>query len=187
MVLMLWFRGLSKINRFFFVSGIASIMSLLLGFVFWYFPRSIEPSLGPKLSPESSNTRIAQAVPAGVSVDDVLATLGSNKLTDLQKSQFIRRHNGTHVQWSGVVAEVSPMWKNDPKSDILVLFYSISQRDKTFPEIIVAQFNPSSEPDLAGLSSGDSIVIEGTLLFPEFGMGKPSLRDAKLISFKKRE
>jgi hypothetical protein len=187
MAMIKWFRDLSKINRFFVVSGIASIASILLGFVFWYFPRTFEPPLGPKFSAQTNNKKVDQDVPLGVSMDDVLAMLVSESLTELQKSQFIRRNNGAHVQWSGIVVEVTPMWKNDPNSEILVLFRSISQKDKTFPEIVVARFNSSSEPDLAGLSSGDFIVIEGILQFPDLKIDKPSLEDAKLISFKKRE
>ena len=179
------FKNLSAMNKFFVLSGLASIISLLLGVVFWYLPRAADSVSRHKAVATPSGATSAQQAGDGAGIDDILLTLGSKDLTELQKIQFIRRHSGKQVQWTGIVSSVTPLWKNDPKSEILVILYSQTQKHKNFPDLFAARFSSSSEPDLAGLSSGDTVVVEGTMKPSDFGIDKPSLESARLISFTK--
>lgn len=124
----------------------------------------------------------------GVSIDEVINTLTDKNLTNLQRSQFVKRHNGQYVQWGVCVKDVSKSFQRDPLSDIFLIFIPVSQKEEHFPKIIIASFSHSAEADLASLGEGDIVNIGGKLSFSESGFDwNFSLKESKLISISKKK
>lgn len=178
-----WFKKLGPLNKFFVISGSASILALISGFFFWYFPRPPLLSTSDKTSTVQQNGTETERTQTHISLDDVLETLAAHGLTDLQKSQFMARNQGSRVQWKGVVQKVTRAYE-DPASYIILVFSSPSQTGEPFPALLTAEFPPSAERDLAALSRNDTVLLEGTLQFNQLG-NTISLTNATLLTFTK--
>ncbi len=87
------------------------------------------------------------------------------KLTDLQKDEFHRKHEGKIVEWTVRVRSVSRLW-NRPDSDFSVVFASPDATDNPrFGETGVATFPADLRDDIVDLDSGDIIRLRGVLKF----------------------
>ena len=122
----------------------------------------------------------------GISIEDILAGLDSKKYTGIQISQFVKRNSGVEVVWRVRVHNIKVAFEHDPNSALYLVFSPESQDDDSFPEIVVAVFDRSSEGDLAAVSSGDIAVVRGEIAFSELaGKYSLSLKNSKLVRFYK--
>lgn len=120
--------------------------------------------------------------PPGATLDEVLRTLEDDRLTNLQKTHFRRRTEGTTTRLDVIVREVTPSGDN-----ILVVFIPLSQAEKSGPDILIAEFPASAESDLASVRPGDLASIKGTLSYRSVGFSHdPSLKDCELLAVRPR-
>jgi len=116
-----------------------------------------------------------------VTIDEVFRTLKSDSLTDLQKSEFKKKHNGRLVRWAGYVSSVTP----GHGEGVFVIFRPESQEDESFPDLVVASFSQTAKTDLIDLNEKDWIEAQGRLNCTD--TGTISLEESKLIRRKKHE
>ena len=116
---------------------------------------------------------------SSISADEVAAVLEGKFLTELQQSQILTRLNGRRVQWRGVVFDVSDSFTSRT-GEILLSFTPDSRMNKLVPWGTVAWFPSEARADLAVVSSGDRVLIEGTLTASNRVMWSVTLEDCQL-------
>jgi hypothetical protein len=119
----------------------------------------------------------------------VLRVSGDATLTDLQKDEFRRKHQGRLVEWTVEVMSVSRQWEHQADSDFLVVFRPAEHKDPESPglgDVGVASFPPSLRDDMLDLHAGDIIRLRGALQFLGLGTSHTiSVRDCQLLERRK--
>lgn len=133
------------------------------------------PSLpGVPSEPETSSPG-ARGIPvtefsgaeAALPLSSVLQALSDPRTTPLQRSQFVDRHRGRFVVWTGIVHTVKKMWEHQIDSDLLIVMAPTSGGRESASALATAIF-PKTEADILGqVHEGDKIVVEGALTFHE--------------------
>ena len=126
-----------------------------------------------------ANEIIAEIGISPISIDEVFSVLEDKLLTELQKSEFRKKHKGRIVRWSGYVSSVSPRYDEG----FFVVFLPESQKKETFPDLVVSVFPQTAKTDLVDLDENDWVEIQGCLSFSD--IGTVSLDESKLIKRKK--
>lgn len=140
-------------------------------------------------SPTSTDAEInlpsTQVPESPVTIDEVFRTLKSDSLTDLQKSEFKKKHNGRTVRWTGYVASVALRYKQWDDAGFIIAFRPESQKDESFPDLVIASFPQTAKTDLIDLNEMDWIEIQGRLHCTD--TGTISLEESKLIKREKHK
>lgn len=126
---------------------------------------------------------LAQLPESPVTGDEVFKTIKNDALTELQKSEFRAKHSGRIVRWTGYVASVAPRRSHRDDGGFFLIFRPESQREKSFPDFVVAIFPQSAKADLIDINAKDWVEIQGQLCFTD--LNTVSLEESKLISRKK--
>jgi hypothetical protein len=142
-------------------------------------PRPSTPNTpaGEQLSPPATQTPIKSAqstatpspfvssVPySPITFAEMIRVESDNTLTDLQKDEFRRKHQGKIVEWTVRVLSVQRQWERED-SDFNVVFRSPDVDESRFGETGVATFPASLRDDMVDLRSGDIIRIRGVVKF----------------------
>ena len=105
---------------------------------------------------------------APVTFVDVIRVLSDTSLTDLQKDEYRRKHQGRTVEWTVRVLSVKRQTENKPDSDFVVVFGSSEAADIRNPplgEMGVATFPANLRDDIVDLHSDETIRFRGVLNF----------------------
>lgn len=116
--------------------------------------------------PTSSTTKVAG--PSPVTFAEVLRVEADGSLTDLQKDEFRRKHQGKTVEWAVRVLSVKRQWETQEDSDFSVAF-TLPDAKRNFEAIGIATFPSRLRDDMVDLHEGNIIRIRGTLRFLEIG------------------
>lgn len=150
------------------------------------FGNSIENTKNTELvKKDEVATPLAQLPESPVTIDEVYKTIKNDALTDLQKSEFKKKHNGRIVRWTGYVASVAPISSHRDDGGFFLIFRPESQREKSFPDLSIATFPQSAKADLIDLNEKDWVEIQGRLDIMDSDTA--SLKESKLIKWKKHE
>lgn len=99
-----------------------------------------------------------------VTLAEIDRVASDSKLTDLQKDEFRRKHDGKIVEWTMRVLSVKPLRDTHPDSDFSVTFASPDMKDSPrLGKIGVAIFPANLRDDMLDLHSGDLIRFRGVL------------------------
>jgi len=171
-------------NKEWIFSGCGVVLLVFVGQFIWrHLPthqKSSPPS--PALASsqrsqaaESSPLSAAPPSPFGtpipsspVTFAEVIRVASDTNLTELQKDEFRRKHQGKIVEWTVRVLSVKRQWEHEADSDFLVIFGSSEApdiRSSRLGETGVATFPASLRGDMVDLHSGDIIRFRGVLEF----------------------
>ena len=102
---------------------------------------------------------------APVTFADVIRVLSDTSLTDLQKDEFRRKHQGRTVEWTVRVFSVSRLWERRADSDFLIVFGSPEPdiRSSHLGKTGTAIFPGSARDDMVDLNTDDIIRFRGVL------------------------
>ena len=103
-------------------------------------------------------------------------------VTELQRSEFIRQHEGRKVTWSGWVRDVNDATFDDQLQLVFDPEPRVDGRDPEFQwSFALAFVTPTYRKDLLGLRQGDKVEVQGVL-----SAGKtpetPTLSEARVIA-----
>jgi hypothetical protein len=146
-------------------------------------PEDIKSSVEGKKA--EVNPTSAQLPESPVTIDEVFRTLKNKSITDLQKSEFRKKHNERTVRWTGYVDSVSLRRSYQDDGGFFLIFRPESQREETLFDYVVACFPQTAKDDLVDLNEKDWVEIQGRLEFTV--AGTVTLEESKLISRKKHE
>jgi hypothetical protein len=106
------------------------------------------------------------AIPSSpVTFAEINRVMSDRNLTDLQKDEFRRKHQGKLVEWLVRVLSVKRRF-DEPDSDFSVVFASPDATDNPrYGETGVATFPADLRDDIVDLHSGDVIRLRGELKF----------------------
>jgi hypothetical protein len=114
--------------------------------------------------PVTSPSPITATPSSPVTFAEIVRVESDNTLTDLQKDEFRRKHQGKIVEWTVRVLSVNRQWERED-SDFSVVFRSPYVKSPRFGETGVATFPASLRDDMVDLHSGDIIRFRGMLKF----------------------
>jgi hypothetical protein len=103
-------------------------------------------------------------------------------LTELQKDEFRRKHQGKIVEWTVRVRSVGRLWEHRADSDFVVVF---GAPNVTFGDTGVAVFPANLRDDMIDLHRDDIIRLRGVLNFNSIG-NTVNLGDCQLLEHKKK-
>jgi len=132
----------------------------------------VSSSITPMTAAPSSSVMsspITASPLAPVTFADVIRVLSDTSLTDLQKDEFRRKHQGRTVEWTVRVFSVSRLWERRADSDFLIVFGS-PEPDITRSHLGktgTAIFPGSARDDMVDLNADDIIRFRGVLGFRE--------------------
>jgi hypothetical protein len=133
---------------------------------------SIFPFSKPQASPVSNRgldlpilSAPTQSVSSAVTFEEALEIEHDSSLTEFQKDDFCKKHEGKTIEWQAQVVTVQRVYKNEPESDILVVMGSAVKKSRGVDRCS-SIFPPRwKKDDLVDLRSGDIIRFRGTLRF----------------------
>lgn len=166
--------------------GVAALSAFLFIAVpsIWHFCHRERPSSGstgyqatpPPTSPASQLPQTSSPLPvtspspitaiasSPVTFAEIVRVESDNTLTNLQKDEFRRKHQGKIVEWTVRVLSVQRQWERGD-SDFSVVFRSPDVKNPRLGETGVATFPASLRDDMVDLHSGDIIRLRGVLKF----------------------
>jgi len=109
----------------------------------------------------------APSVFAPVTFADVVRVVNDTNLTELQKDEFRRKHEGRTVEWTVRLLSIRRIWEHQADSDFLVVFGSADGdvRSSHLEEPAVATFPASVRDDMVDLQKNEIIRFRGVFRF----------------------
>ena len=135
-------------------------------------PQSVSP---PSSSPLTLSSPVTFAEIVRLESDDTL--------TDLQKDEFRRKHDGKIVEWTVRVRSIQRLFEHRTDSNFAVVFSSADAPDN-HGKTGVATFPASLRDDMVDLHSGDTMRLRGVLNFLDIGR-TVSVRNCQLLEHHK--
>ncbi len=136
------------------------------------------PSSGEETSAEKAPEQLPQDY-SPTSAEIILSTLKDKDLTDLQRNNFMKRHEGRIVRWEGIMLDIKSYQSDDAES---IMVFRLPSDESSIPEMITATFSSDASDDLSDIRKGQKVVIQGNLEFVDSYRPSPSIRNARLIS-----
>ncbi len=134
----------------------------------------------------SSTHKVTQKSPSPVTLEEFYGVLISKTITELQRQNFIGKHEGRVVRWQGIVENVQQLSSTDDSSDIIVVYRPVSQKNESLPDLFTALFPFAAKGDMSSLARGDYIEFEGTLeILSRETFPSPSLSNCTLLKHEK--
>lgn len=174
------------------VYGTVSVLGVLLTIVFFalqYFTVSVpseDISSVENVADIATPARLAvSSVPEGylpLTLEQLLAEVGNDDLTSLQRNSLKDGYVGSSVQWRGTVQGVSPLRANDPESDILLLISPVSSSD-IFPPLISVLFSYAQRESLERLSLGYEVEFQADIRSFDVLSQLPRLDNGVVLGF----
>jgi hypothetical protein len=127
--------------------------------------RSLSPSVFPSATPLAPSPSVANIGFSPVTFAEILRVESDNTLTELQKDEFFRKHEGKIVEWTGRVFVVRRAWEDRADSEFHVAFRLPDSKDLRVGEPGIATFPASLRDDMVDLQAGDIIRFRGVLGF----------------------
>lgn len=110
-----------------------------------------------------------------------LEGLANPNFTDLQRSEYVRQHEGREVTWTGYVRAVPTASVDGRLQLIIEPENSPGAGEVRFPSsFALALLQPAHRMDVLALKHGDFVTVQGTLATGR-SPGTPALLDARLI------
>ena len=166
-------------NKEWIFSGCGVVVLVLVGQFIWRHLPTHEKSPSSPALPSSQRSQAAESSPpvaatpssfvtpissSPVTFAEIVRVESDNTLTDLQKDEFRRKHQGKLVEWTVRVFSVQRQWERED-SDFSVVFGSRDVENPRLGETGVATFPASLRDDMVDLHSGDIMRFRGVLKF----------------------
>jgi len=168
-----------RLNLTYLLLGIAASLVVLVAFI---TGAPSVPALFEKLQtrrPGSSTLSEATADP--ITFVSFLTGALDKRLTDIQRNEFVRSHNGRRVTWEGYVIGVKED-RMGPNRAFHLTFRSEPRQADWGPfhwNFAMAWFPDAAKQDLLTLRDGQQVVVSG-ILDAARDPGHPTLSDPRL-------
>jgi hypothetical protein len=159
-------------NKEWIFSGCGVAVLLLAGQFIWrHLSMGEKPALNSglasaQLSPAIKSSPPITAIPSSpVTFDEINRVAHDSILTELQKDEFRRKHQGRIIEWTVRVHSVGRLWEHRADSDFAVVFGALEVGKSHFGDNGVAIFPTNLRDDLIDLHRNDVIRLCGMLNF----------------------
>ena len=149
--------------------------------------RPLSASVSPSPLPSAFSPPVTSIAFSPVTFAEIVRVESDNTLTDLQKDEFRRKHQGKIVEWTVRVFSVQRLFEHNADSDFSVVFGSADApdiRSSHLGQTGVATFPASLRDDMVNLHSDEIIRFRGVLNFLDIGH-PVSVRNCQLLEHHK--